>query len=280
MTDTLIIKTVGHGTSVSSIGPMGNTLHVIVHNWNSMQDGPVDAGVDTIESTTKDHQGTKSSDKIRTTQSVHATWLPAGSNRLTAPNIRVGERVEILQSSDTDVYYWRPMGLDEHQRRLETIIWGISASPNEGDDMFNPDNRYWIEFSSHSKKVVLTTSAKNGEPCRYILSFDTAAAIFNLMDSRGNYATLTSLEDNWKVGTPQGSYLEIDKEDMKLNVVKDLSMIVGNDFDISVGNNLTAVVTGNVLATAVKSMSLNGGGANITLADNVITWTASAFVGN
>lgn len=280
MSDTLIIKTVGWGTAVSNIAPLGNTLHIIVHNWHSMHDGPIDVTIDTVESENIDHQGTVSQDKIRTTQSIHATWMPSGSNRLTAPNIRVGERVEVLQESDRDVYYWRPAGLDEQQRRLETIIWGISGSPNESDDVMDPNNRYWIEFSSHSKKIAITTSAKNGEPVRYSISLDTADGVLNTMDSRGNYATLTSLEDNWKIATQQGTYIELDKVDINVNVVNNLNMKVGNDLNLEVGNNINATVAANVLANAATSMSLTGGGANIRLADNIITWTASAFIGN
>lgn len=280
MTDTLIVKTVGWGTAASNIGPLGNNLHVIVHNWHSMHDGPINVAVDTLESENTDHIGNRSSDRIRTTQTIHATWLPSGSNRLTAPNIRVGERVEILQESDRDVYYWRPAGLDEYQRRLETVVWGISASPNEDDDVMDPNNRYWIEFSSHSKKIVLTTSSKNGEPARYMLSFDLAKAIFNLMDSRGNYATLTSLEDNWKIGTPQGSFIEIDKIDINVNVVRNLNMKVGNDLNVEVGNNINASVANSILANASTSIDITGGGANIKLENNIITWTASEFIGN
>lgn len=280
MSDALIVKTVGWGTAVSNIGPLGNRLHIIVHEWHSMQDGPIDITIDTVESQTVDHQGTISSDKIRTTQSIHADWMPSGSNRLTAPNVRVGERVEILMESDRGVYYWRPAGLDEHHRRLETVIWGISGTPNEDDDPMDVNNRYWIEFSTHSKKIVLTTSSKNGEPCRYVTSIDTAEAIFNLMDNRGNYLTLTSLEDNWKVGTQQGTFVELDKTDMNVNVVNDLDMKIGNNVTIDVGNNIEATVGNSVVANAGTMIDITGGGANIKLAGNVITWTASAFIGN
>lgn len=283
----VIVKTVGHGTAASNIGPLGNTLHVIVHNWHSMYDGPINVSLDVVEATGPDADGRVSSDKIQTTETIHATWMPSGSNRLTAPNIRVGERVEILQEADTDRYYWRPMGLDEDLRRLETIIWGISATPNEGDDPTDPENRYWIEFSSHSKKIVLTTSDKNGEATRYSVSMDLEEAIVNLMDTRGNYGTLTTLEDNWKFGTRQGSYLELDKVDINLNAVRDLDVSVGNNLNVQVGNNATFQIANllRLLATQIEAegstgINLKGGGATINLSGNTITWSASSFVGN
>lgn len=295
MSDTVIIKTVGWGTAASNIGPMGNTLHIIVHEWHSMHDGEIDVTVDPLESNTMDMDGKMSSDKIQTTQTIHATWMPSGSNRLTAPNVRVGERVEVLEESDTGNYYWRPAGLDEKHRRLETIIWGISATPNEGDDPYDPENRYWIEFSSHSKKIVLTTSAKNGEKARFNITVDGGEGLFNLMDHKGNFATLNSVEDNWKVATTQGSFIEIDKVDINMVAVDNMVAKIGNNMSVDAGNNIAVSAGSNMSISASNDMSLSsttmtasgtdsvvvkGGGATMTWAGGGIKWTGAFFTGN
>lgn len=309
MSDQVIIKTVGYGTAASNIDAMGNTLHVIVHEWHSMYDGPIEVSVDVLESYTVDNDGKTHHDKIQSTQTIHATWMPSGSNRLTAPNIKVGERVEILQESDTSTYYWRPVGLDEHHRRLETIIWGIAATPD--GDPTDPDSRYWIEFSSDSKKIVLTTSNKNGEKARYSISVDCGEGQFNIMDDRGNFATLDSTEDNWKMSTTQGSFIEIDKEDIYINAENNLEATIANDMSVQVGNNLSTTV-GNDLSHQVgnnyslsctnydvkasSAAKIDGGGSTISLSgagavmsgagasiaaqSGGIDWSGNRFAGN
>ncbi len=283
----VIIKTVGYGTAASNIGPMGNTLHVIVHEWHSMYDGPINVSVDVLESKTVDSDGKTHHDKIQSTQTVHATWMPSGSNRLTAPNIRVGERVEILQESDTSTYYWRSVGLDEKQRTLETIIWGISATEDDSADVMDPDNRYWIEFSSHSKKIVLTTSAKNGEKARYCISIDGGEGIFNIMDDKGNFASLDSNIDNWKIATVQGSFVEIDKQDININAVNNLDAKVGNNMTVKVGNNMSmdvgnsaSVKASDVSVDGSSSTVIKGGGSTMTFTSGGIVWSAPTFTGN
>lgn len=287
MSNTVIIKTVGWGTAASNIGPMGNTLHIIVHEWHSMYDGDINVTLDPMESSTIDIDGNVTFDKIQTTQTIHATWMPSGSNRLTAPNIRVGERVEVLEESDTGNYYWRPAGLDEKHRRLETIIWGISATPNEDDDPYDPENRYWIEFSSHSKKIVLTTSAKNGEKARFNITIDGGEGLFNIMDHKGNFATLNSMEDNWKVATTQGSFLEVDKVDINILAVNDLAARIGNDMSVQAGNNISVSASNDISlnsttisANGSNSVTVKGGGATMKWAGGGITWTGSFFTGN
>lgn len=247
--ETVILKTVGHGIAQSNVGPMGNILHISVQNWFSYQDGKQIVTLDEIETASTDINGVESRDKLLSTQTIHATWLPSGSNRLTAPNIRVGEEVEILQQSDTPVYYWRPLGMSEQHRKLETIIWGISSTKDEGADSLNPENRYWIEFSSHSKKIVLTTSIKNGEAVRYSCSFDLTEGIFNLMDSKGNGLSLESQIDKWTMNTARDCIFELNKKDLNIKVPGETKIITEGYTDIK----------------SVKGIKLDGGGSTMTL---------------
>ena len=83
----------------------------------------------------KDKKGYVYSDKIETSNSLMAEWLPLGSNRATAPNVRRGERVFLLQYADDDKYYWVTAGLDPHLRRRETVVFNISNTVDEIDDI-------------------------------------------------------------------------------------------------------------------------------------------------
>lgn len=249
MDDKIILSIVGHGIAQSNVGPLGNILHISVQEWYHQQDGPQIVTLDELETVSTDVNGIQSRDRLMSTQTIHATWLPSGSNRFTAPNVRVGEMVEVLQQADTAIYYWRPMGLGEKHRKLETVIWGISATRDESADSLNPDNRYWIEFSSHSGKIVLTTSVQNGEPVRYSFGWDTEKGVFNHMDSRGNVCTLESTEDKWTIATARECTFELDKKDLNIKVPGHTEINTEGYTDI----------------ISKKGIKLNGGGSTATL---------------
>lgn len=259
--DTLVLKVVGYGTAQSNVGPMGNILHISVQEWFSFQDGPQIVQLDEIEATTVDNNGIESRDKVLATQTIHATWLPSGSNRFTAPNMRVGEEVEVLQQSDADIYYWRPLGISEKYRKLETVIWGISATKDESADSMDPNNRYWIEFSSHSKVISLTTSMANGEAARYSFSFNTGDGIVNLMDHKGNRATLESTLDIWTMATSRGCTFEMDKKDLKFTVPGNSEILTEGTTDINSVKGITLNGGGSTVMINQKGILLNGAGS-------------------
>jgi hypothetical protein len=63
---------------------------------------------------------------------LKASWLRFGSsNRLTSPDVRRGEVVMIYQFGDADKYYWVVLKDDSKLRKLETVIWAISATKDE-----------------------------------------------------------------------------------------------------------------------------------------------------
>lgn len=250
-----IIKIVGYGTAASVIGPMEDELKIVVHEWFSMYDGTIETGTEEAISTSFNDDGIKRVDSMDTTEVITAKWMQSGSNRMTAPNIKVGERVEILQEVDRDIYYWRPVGLDEFRRKLETIIWGISGTPHIPEDSLDPDHRYWIEFSSHSKLITLTTSDRNGEKTRYNLTIDPGNGKFHIMDARGNSLSLDTMADLWEIETTQGAKVTLDKQDISLE-----------------GNNVS--IKGSTKTT------IDGGGSTMVFDSRGIKWSAPTFTGN
>ena len=284
----VILKTVGWGNAISNIDPMGNTLHITVNDWQSFYDGPITPSVDVVESASISDTGQHSIDKIQATQSIHATWMPSGSNRVTAPNVRVGERVEVLQQSDAPIYFWRPAGLDDHLRKLETIVIGISGTPNEGENTMDPDNRYWMEISSHGKHVTFRTSAKNGEKVRFSGTLNTGDGEAHLMDDRGNKITLDCMEDHWSIETSRGCKAELISEDLKVTVPgntlfdmkQNLKIELGGNLDVAVAGNATAVVNGPISVESPSGIMLDGGGSTFSITSAGIVWKAPSFTGN
>ena len=130
----LVRKSIGH--AASNLPLDSNMLEVYPVEEVGYTDGEINDHQETIEMTGIDAQGNEYSDVIKTSNSVLAEWLPWGSNRYTAPNVRRGEKVMLWQYAEVDKYYWTIMGTEDHLRRLETVIYNFSNTRDESVTKF------------------------------------------------------------------------------------------------------------------------------------------------
>lgn len=188
---------------------------------------------------------------IDTTVTVKAEWLPFGSgNRKTAPDVQIGEQVLVWRKADLDEgYYWQPWGgNEENLRRLETVIYAWSASPNGGNaGGFDPENSYWFEVSTHRGVVTFGTSKANGEPFAWNFQIDAKTGIANLLNDIGDRITIDATQALFEVENSEGTLVQGK----------------GSDATVKAGGSVTldapeSVVTGN--------LTVNG---NVTIAKNL-----------
>src|ERR1700690_1198965 len=66
----------------------------------NMLDGEIKSNPTTVETTGVDSSGKNFSTKAIVDGTVKATWLPFGSNRASAPDVRRGERVYLWQGAN------------------------------------------------------------------------------------------------------------------------------------------------------------------------------------
>lgn len=159
----------------------------------------------------EDAFGGKYKKKGRTANTIKAYWLPFGSNRKTPPDVRRGERVLIWRFGDADIFYWTTTGLDDYLRRLETVIYCFSNTKDESVKELTPDNSWYIEVSTHDKKITLKTNRSDGEKVSYALQFDITKGIFVLEDDLGNYIKLDSFERIITLKNADDSILALNK---------------------------------------------------------------------
>lgn len=153
--------------------------------------------------------------KVKARQALTCKWLPWGSNRASAPDMRIGERVFIYRFADSDEYYWVDTGLDAHLRRLETVAWLFSADPNgTSDDPRSAENSYLFEVSTHDKLITLKTTSLNGEPFEYTFQFNTGEGRVTLADDDGNYIEFNSTETSITFENKEGTRISLDKKDI------------------------------------------------------------------
>ena len=236
-------------------------LVVTPHEKLPFVDGELVNKVDTLDYESQDKDGKVISGTSFVSNDITATWLPE-TNRKTAPDIRRGEYISLWQFGSNDKYYWRSMGLNDDLRRLETVIWAINANPSESQDGFDPENMYFVEFSSHTKMVTFSTSKMNGEYCTYDFQFDMANGKVVLQDDLGNYSFIDSKNTHFRMENMLGTYIEMNKQFIKGYAPKDIDLEAGNNFNLK-----------------CKKATLDGGGSILTLEAPGTTLATKSFKG-
>lgn len=222
-----------------------------------------------------DRAGKKYTTKLEIGNTITAVWLQWGSNRITPPDIRRGERVLIWQYADADRYYWTALGMDDHLRRLETVIWAFSGTTDETVKVLTPDNSYTVEISTHKKLVTLRTSKANGEPYVYTFQINADKGGVTLADDVGNFLELNSGERRWTVQNGDGSYLKVDKRTI-LGYAADLIHLKTKDYILDASNSITentSAATLNASATITRNTATYA--ANVSATTTFTTPTAT-----
>lgn len=193
----------------------------------SMSDGEIRSNPETLEASGVDATGKAFNSSVAVDSVIEATWVPFLSNRVTAPDVRRGERVRIWRSGDSDKYYWSTMGLDDNLRKLETVVFAFSATKDESQTELNLDNCYYFEVSTHNKSITLQTSTVNGEPFSYTVQINAAEGAFLVEDDIGNSFELDSSENRLTLENADQSVVELNKGKISLTANEEVSITVG-----------------------------------------------------
>lgn len=184
----------------------------------TMLNGEVTTQQDDYRASAQDTLGKTYDSNVKAQNSVKATWLRFGeANRMTAPDVRRGEAVMLYQFGDANQYYWMTIKQDAKLRRLETVVWALSASKTEGAPM-DPANTYYLEISTHKGLAHFHTSTANGEPFGYDLQFNTKEGAVTLADTAGNYFVLNSTERRLEMYNVDGSHWDMNKKELTMTI--------------------------------------------------------------
>lgn len=214
--------------------------------------------------------------KVSTSNCIRAKWLQWGSNRVTAPDVRRGERVLIWQYADADVYYWTSCGLDDFLRRLETVVWAFSNTKDESVKQLNPTNSYFIEVNTHKKHLTIHTCKSDGEPFAYTIQLNTKEGVFTLADDDSNYIEFDSAERKITAKNKDGSFITIDKRVIRA-FAPDLIHMKTKAIEAHCDTfllNAASSITMNTKQTTLSSS------ASITMSTGAMTINAATLQGN
>lgn len=205
----------------------------------SMTNGEIRSNPEMLEASGTDATGKAFSSSVAVDQTVEATWVPFLSNRLTPPDVRRGERVRLWRSGDADKYYWSTMGLDDHLRKLETVIFAFSATTDETQTELDLNNCYYFEVSTHNKSITVQTSASNGEPFRYTAQINAGEGAFLIEDDIGNSIELDSTENRICLENADASKVELKAGKIAIVADEEVSLTVGGTKQVWTPANTT-----------------------------------------
>lgn len=245
---------------VNADGTFCTIVDIIPTEWIGMRDGEMTENATPMEYETQDQLGNAVKGAVVGANTIRAEWLPSSANRKTPPDVRRGTRVEIYQAADEDKYYWKDMGLDHDLAKLETIVIGISNTQKENEPL-SMANMYWIEFSTHSKKIALSTSKSDGEPYLYEMFIDTKKGEVSINDDIGHLINIVSKESLVHLENDKGTFIKLTKKDISMFAPQDLIAKVGRDLKVDVGNNGTVNIGKSFKLKAGTDVLIDGGGS-------------------
>ncbi|TXI11111.1 MAG: hypothetical protein E6Q68_06860 [Polynucleobacter sp.] len=263
-----------------------------------MVDGELTSNVK--ESTTKGKETEKSNYSVNTksTVTVTASWLPIfKSNRLTAPNVRRGEKLILMRFSDADKYYWDTFSDDAHLRKLETVIYNYSNTRKE-EEKNTPDKSYWMEISTHKKLIHLHTSKNDGEHCVYDIQVDTKNGQVVIIDDIGNFISLNSRDTNISMKNADGTFLELNRNSINgyasdsINFETNNFNIKCNSYSQNAGSSSSIdapnishsssnhSISSTNVGVSASSTSFNSGGSSMSMGGGGIGVNSNSFTHN
>lgn len=250
---------------VASNKPMStNEILVIPIEITPSIDGRVITEEEELVHKGVDSLGNEYQIKVKARPDIRCKWYPLGDNRVTAPDVRKGERVEIYRFGDSDEFYWVSSGLDAHLRRLETVIYRYSDIPDgKSDETPDASNCYTIEVSTHRKHVTLKTVTVNGEAAEYIIQLNTGDGAFTLTDDLGNHFQLDSVERLWEMVNGDGTYLKLDKKNIDIYAPENIAITADENLDIACKNFTSSVVEDSKIEVGGNHSEMVGGDVTI-----------------
>lgn len=155
--------------------------------------------------------GTPYSGTVNLANTIKATWRGDGSNRISSPDVRRGDRVNIYQYGNTDEYYWEPLEtVGFSVKKRETVTEAFSNTTDEEVNDYS-ENSHWLrEVSTHDKVVTyMKTNKADGEKFAYTDQLNVKEGVRAFGDDVGNYVQTDSNENRHEMINALGYGIDI-----------------------------------------------------------------------
>lgn len=250
----------GYGSVAIDKAEGANAIEVFLKDKMYGTDGEI-SEMKNMNITSTNSEGIVKTENIDTRKTIPARWAAINQpNRTTSPDVRKNETVLVYRYGNNDDYYWDKVFTEYDKRGKEHVSFAFKNT----DDLIdiNLDNSYSITFSTKHKYIHLHTSINDGEKVGYDITIDTANSILSTIDTRGNYQTLKSLEDDHTIFT--NKKINLLTQDVLINASKSITINspLGkfNITDLTIaGTKYLATNTSHTIKTSAFSLTSQAG---------------------
>jgi len=133
---------------------------------------------------------------------IEAEWVNQGdSNRISAPDVCMGEIVHVYNISGQDKYWWDTIFVKTAYRKKEKALFFFSNKDKIDESASMLEKGYFMLIDTYNKITQLHTANNDGEHTTYDLSIDGTKGSLIIADGKGNKIDLESKQDALFINT-------------------------------------------------------------------------------
>lgn len=282
-------RAIGRGKVIEHKKLGSNDIEVIPFDEQPHQQGALVADIETTTATGTDARGATYSSTMSTSKAITATWKGNGDNRVTAPDVRRGEWVELYVYHDTQKVYWQAVSGDHGKRRKEKVTHRFSMTDDENTGELDDDNSISVDHDGENGMTTIKVPSVGGKaPVTFQMNSKQGTAC--MLVGEGNFVQIEQEGDVITSQNAAGSYAIIEGDDIRTNCAKKKTYTTGTtqwtnegEYKLDTGSlsvnsagvisyvaasgvNITSMTTMTLAATAgvtisAPSIGLNGSGS-------------------
>jgi hypothetical protein len=229
-----LINHLGVGTVASTKQTNTNEIMVYLPSMAPAADGRVVATAKEVEKKSENAYGEETTSRVLTSNTFPAVWRSMGdSNRITPPDVREGSKVSIYQVSGQNTYYWTTFGINAETMRLETVVMGYQANPQQDENTpFNIDNFYTMTVSTHEGFMALRTTQSNGEKAAFEVKVDGMNGRIMMGGSGGNFLVKDDVAKSLTYVNADKTIFQVEKKNVKVYAKDSVTFNTDENFNI------------------------------------------------
>ncbi len=211
--DQSLLRVISVGVAAENKERNASICEVVISEQSTFINGEIKSDFKTDTASGVDAYGNAFTVTVNTANSVTAEWLGDGTNRVTAPDLRRGDRLEVLQYGEVDRFFWRARPMPgQSVRKLETVIQSYSNTRDEEDNVQSAKNSWYSEVNTHDKVwTTVQTNKNDGEPYAYTQQVDAKSGNMVLgADDVGNFVQLNSRDTLIEIQNAMNSFMHLD----------------------------------------------------------------------
>jgi len=158
-------------------------------------------------------------DGVTQSMVLEATYWPTDAYTMEAPMVVEGDKVVLLQHSDTQQYYW--ITHERVRTRRTTQIEHWYPAKKEHDVYDSPSNNYTTRLDTDAGILNLDTTRANDEKTEYNITLNTKQGVFSFTTDTGDKFTWDNVKKKLDITTDSCTLslksLTVDAKDIKIN---------------------------------------------------------------